>query len=348
MEGTMDTEVKDTTTDVVKGQILTYSFTNIDTIEKSAHGKDKPRRYIKGLANANTVDRIGDRVDPGAFVKAKDAFMKLPMVFYNHDWSTPIGKVVEYIPSEKGLEVEIELGYDFEPAETVWKMIQQGLLKAFSIGFRPKTIEHDVENDIYNITDLELMEVSVVTIPMNTESLFEVTKDGNLKSITLPDEKGQWVTYKDFIKGLEDTKKPIEEPADQVVSCTYISKNAVECTVCGTENICIVDSVNKYSKEIPICSKCFVSKYEATFTKGWVEASSLHTERTKSNEAIEEVTTKLGEALDCIKSLNKKIKSLEEKVLDTTVELSNYKIAADAANTLSDLTKYLENLVVED
>ena len=57
-----------------------------------------------------------------------------------------------------------------------YNLIKEGILKAFSVGFRVKEADYDVNTDIFVIKDVELYEVSVVSVPANQDSLFEVSK----------------------------------------------------------------------------------------------------------------------------------------------------------------------------
>lgn len=193
------------TTNTVLGRV--HSFTLKDYKADTSGG-----RRIKGYANASTVDRGQEVVDPKAFKSSLDKYMENPIVFYNHDWDSAIGRVVEAKITSRGLMVDIEIGKGFEPADKVWAQIQQGILKAFSIGFRPITMEFDNEEEILTIKDMELYEVSVVTIPMNRESLFEITED-RLTSIKVMDN-GNFVNYKSLLPKMETKSVEVLEPVE--------------------------------------------------------------------------------------------------------------------------------------
>jgi HK97 family phage prohead protease len=178
------------TTNTVLGRV--HSFTLKDF--KAGTGDS---RRIKGYANASTIDRGNEIVEPKAFKSSIDKYMENPIVFYNHDWDSAIGRVVDAKITSKGLLVDIEIGKGFEPADKVWAQIEQGILKAFSIGFRPTLMEFDPDEELLVIKDMELYEVSVVTIPMNRESLFEITED-RLTNIKIMDN-GNFVNYKSLL-----------------------------------------------------------------------------------------------------------------------------------------------------
>ncbi|MFP9035653.1 HK97 family phage prohead protease, partial [Enterococcus faecalis] len=56
---------------------------------------------------------------------------------------------------------------------------KNGVLKTLSIGFRCLDAEWDEATDIFIIKDLELYEVSVVSVPCNQDSTFNLAKSMN-------------------------------------------------------------------------------------------------------------------------------------------------------------------------
>jgi len=90
-----------------------------------------------------------------------------------HDHSQPIGKVVEHSITDQGLEIVAEIS---KAAGNVADLIKDEVLKTFSIGFSIKDADYDNAKDIFTIKDLELFEVSVVSVPANQDSTFSVAK----------------------------------------------------------------------------------------------------------------------------------------------------------------------------
>ncbi len=208
--------------EVVLGRVHSYTLKDL----KTKVNEDSGARRISGLANAATVDRGDEFVEPQAFKSSLSKFMENPVVFYNHDWDEPIGTVVGADITSKGLFVEIEIGKGFEPADKVWSQIQQGILKAFSIGFRPLRVEFDEKSEVLTIKDMELFEVSVVTIPMNRESLFEITEN-RATGVKLMDN-GFYVSYKSLVpKSEEKTEDEIVEDKSTEIT-TYVDDTALK------------------------------------------------------------------------------------------------------------------------
>lgn len=137
---------------------------------------DSQRRIIKGWANTRFLDRVGDVVDPNAFKDTLQMYLKNPVVLYQHDQDHPIGKTLSASIQPDGLWVEIEILPAGKSAkiDEVWNLIEFGALSAFSIGY--KTLEVDFQDDFFLLSNLELLEISVVSIPANRESLFSVAK----------------------------------------------------------------------------------------------------------------------------------------------------------------------------
>lgn len=134
---------------------------------------------IRGFANTISKDRAGD-VIPASAWKTSNAltnYMKNPIILFGHDHRRPIGKCIDLNPTEIGLEIECEIYESSDPA--IFSLIKNGVLKTFSIGFRCLDAEWDEATDIFIIKDLELYEVSVVSVPCNQDSTFNLAKSMN-------------------------------------------------------------------------------------------------------------------------------------------------------------------------
>jgi len=147
---------------------------HIDSLFEKKEG-DNGSILIKGYANTTDKDRVGDVILKEAW-KTKSAltnYLKNPIILAYHDRSQPIGQMVEHNITDKGLEIVAEIS---ESAGGVYNLVKDGILKAFSVGFRVKDADYDSKTEIFVIKDLELHEVSVVSIPANADSLFSLAK----------------------------------------------------------------------------------------------------------------------------------------------------------------------------
>ncbi|MFO0607276.1 MAG: HK97 family phage prohead protease [Polyangiales bacterium] len=133
----------------------------------------KDARTIDVVASTDAEDRYGEVVEQ---VWQLDAYAANPVVLYAHECDElPIGKA-ENVRVESGqlLATLRFVSGDVNPkAEQVWQLIQEGVLRAVSVGFIPHTYrwEKQADREVLVLTDNELVEISVVPVPANPEAL---------------------------------------------------------------------------------------------------------------------------------------------------------------------------------
>jgi HK97 family phage prohead protease len=153
-------------------KVLELSFPFI--IDKDSGESDDKSITITGYANTTTKDRQGDVIVAEAWTKGGlTNYSKNPIVLAYHKHDRPIGFSKSLAVDAGGLKVVAEIS---ATAKDVYQLIKEGILKAFSVGFRVKDADYDSATDIFVIKDVELYEVSVVSVPANQDSLFEVSK----------------------------------------------------------------------------------------------------------------------------------------------------------------------------
>lgn len=133
---------------------------------------------IEGFASTEDLDRGYDVTHAEAFTKAIDMYMLNPVMLYMHNMTDPIGKIVSAsVVKGKGLFVR---GYVSKDAVGVRQKIVEGILRAFSFGFNITKFHEEKpgasQRIIRHITGLELLEISIVSIPMNQRALFSMAK----------------------------------------------------------------------------------------------------------------------------------------------------------------------------
>lgn len=136
-------------------------------VKKSGGGQ------IEGMASTPVLDRAQDIVEPAAFAQALKIFMQNPILLFNHNYDHVAGHIDEAQVTDDGLFVKATVN-DRE----VWDQVKQGDLRAFSIGYIPKRWrfeEHDGK-EVRVIEEVDLLEISIVSVPANQESLFNVAK----------------------------------------------------------------------------------------------------------------------------------------------------------------------------
>jgi len=152
---------------------------------------------IRGFASTPSEDRYGDIVEPNAFKKALKKYMQNPQILLMHDPYETIGLATSAQITEKGLMIEAELSPDgSEKIDVALTRVKQGKLRTLSIGYIPlktkfvhkDTGEEITQEDYYDlpykqwkeykrvITELDLVENSVVSTPANADAIFTVQK----------------------------------------------------------------------------------------------------------------------------------------------------------------------------
>lgn len=147
-------------------------------IKAKSEGGNSKERMIEGYFTTVDVDRSRDIVKPSALAGAISTFMKNPILCFNHDWSEGIGRIMSIQLDEYGCKVQAKIAEGTPMADKVWTLINQGVYNAFSFAFRVLGRESggSDEDPIDVITNLDLLEVSVVTIPCNANATFSIVK----------------------------------------------------------------------------------------------------------------------------------------------------------------------------
>ena len=163
------------------------------SFETKAISKKTKSLKIAGYANTTTKDRANDIVTAEAWAKGVDNYRKNPVLLYQHKHDNPIGRVENIRVDRKGIFVEAAVSEAAEKNHGVQTLIKDGALKSFSVGFRVKDGKYNRDDDSMLITDVELLEISVVSVPCNQESLFSIRKSFETDS-----------EYEEFKKSLKE------------------------------------------------------------------------------------------------------------------------------------------------
>lgn len=158
--------------------------------------------YISGYASCNVPDRAGDVIPSSVWNAGITNFLKNPIVLAFHDHDDPIGRVVEHKIDEKGLWVKARIS----AAAEVFNLIKDNVLTAFSVGFRVLDAEYNSITELFVIKELELIEISVVSVPCHQDSLFSLSKSF--------DSENEYQTFKTLFAKSSDSAKGLEPSAD--------------------------------------------------------------------------------------------------------------------------------------
>jgi HK97 family phage prohead protease len=133
---------------------------------------------IRGMASTDHQDRANDVIRAEAWDKGGlDNFKNNPIILFNHNYDKPIGRATGLKVTPNGLELEAKISKS--APDSVAQLIKEGILGAFSVGFRVKDADYIKETDGLMIKDAELFEVSVVSVPCNQAATFSVAKSFN-------------------------------------------------------------------------------------------------------------------------------------------------------------------------
>jgi HK97 family phage prohead protease len=135
------------------------------------------RRELEGVATTPSPDRMGDIVEP------KGAVFKLPIpLVWQHNSEKPVGEVYSAKVTNNGISVKARIvkiedpGSLKERLDEVWQTIKHKLVRGFSIGFSPLESSQIKDTFSYRFTSWEWLELSLVTIPANSEATIQVVK----------------------------------------------------------------------------------------------------------------------------------------------------------------------------
>ena len=160
---------------------------------------DEPNSlYIEGYASTVDRDRQGDVIPVKAWEKGMGNYLRNPVVLAYHDHSNPIGRMTEYKVDSKGLWIKARISN----AAKQFQLIKDGILTAFSVGFKVIDADYDNQTEIFTIKELELVEISVVSVPANQNTLFDLSKAFD-DAEQYKSFKEQFATQGQSAKGLE-------------------------------------------------------------------------------------------------------------------------------------------------
>ena len=124
-------------------------------------------------------DLGGDVMVEGAFAKSiASKGAKGVKLLYQHKADEPIGVFDEIIEDRKGLRVKGRLAMGTQKGREVYELMKMGAIDGLSIGYRvsPKGAMYDERGKKRMLKEVDLMEISAVTFPMNTRARVQAVK----------------------------------------------------------------------------------------------------------------------------------------------------------------------------
>ena len=139
-------------------------------------------------------DLGNDVIEKGAFTKSiKRRTNKGVKLLYQHKSDMPIGVFDEIKEDDHGLVVKGRLALKTQAGAEAYELLKMGALDGLSIGFKinPSEVSYDRRSNKRIIKEVDLMEVSLVTFPMNPQA-------------TVRSVKGQEISIREWEKGMRD------------------------------------------------------------------------------------------------------------------------------------------------
>lgn len=141
---------------------------------------DEAKGMFSGYASIfGNKDLGNDVVVQGAFqksIRAKGA-RKIKMLF-QHDTKEPIGVYTKVREDAQGLYVEGKLAMQTQKGREVYELMKMGAIDGLSVGYRvdAKGYSYDDRGKKRYLKQVDLMEISAVTFPMNPKARVNAVK----------------------------------------------------------------------------------------------------------------------------------------------------------------------------
>ena len=150
-------------------------------------------RMIKGYASVfGNLDSDMDVINKGAFNRSikewgPEGMDRIKLVA-QHDISRPVARITQLKEDSNGLYMEAKFG-THRDGEDYYAMAKDGIINEFSVGFVPVQKEEN-EKGGYDISQIKLYEVSMVTVAANEEAIVTEVKSANpLKLVKQVEDK---------------------------------------------------------------------------------------------------------------------------------------------------------------
>ena len=194
--------------------------------------------HIEGYASVfNVKDEQGETVLPGAFKKSIESAMKtgkMPKMLWQHDARKPIGVWEDMYEDDHGLVVKGKLLLELKHGREAWSLLKNRAIDGLSIGYRnPRKVLSNSDNFL---SDIDLLEISIVTFPACTDATIDTVKSEDQNLI-----KNKDMQFNDVVLDVE--KK--EEVADVLPKTKKSSKNANKIAKKNEENLVVKEEDNK-------------------------------------------------------------------------------------------------------
>jgi phage head maturation protease len=220
------------------GAILSVKDANGRAVGKRKGYDPEMQLVIHGMANRNMIDRYEEVLNPVGCDSRN--FMLNPVLLAHHSYYCPIGQVTMVQPEDDGVHFEAWIGDPTkapltEMQQEMRSLVAQGILKTVSVGFIPRRIKQAVygkQGEIVDpamIEEWELLELSVVAVPCNPESVFDMKHLG--PSARLFVDLAQRMGNATIENASQKTAAPVQRSVEQITEELAVSAMTVQTLV---------------------------------------------------------------------------------------------------------------------
>jgi HK97 family phage prohead protease/HK97 family phage major capsid protein len=296
-----------------KNKVL-YLNSAFTTKELSSADEPIDSIYIEGLASTSDVDRMGDVIPPSVWERGMENYLKNPIILAYHEHDDPCGRMTDHKITDAGLWIKARIS----AAAEVFDLVRDGILTAFSVGFRIKDAEYNAAAEVFLIKEVELIEISVVSVPANQNTLFSLSKAFK-DAEEYKQFKEQFVKMDASAKELEtsnDTKSSSikEWNMDPKELQAMLDKAAKDAAEQATKAILDAQAAEKAKKEADAKAQ---AELDAKI-KSAVEAS-VTTVSTGAEDLLKEITKRLEDSEKTSKTV---LEGLEATIKEKAEELA--------------------------
>ena len=265
-------------------EVLGLKMTNTINVDKDVEGKALGDLEIEMIGSTESLDRDGESIALDAW--DLKMFKKNPVILPQHNYSRPaIGKAKDVRIKDGALVFKIEFPEDgINPeADTYRKLYKAGFMNASSVGFIPKTWEDGdgKKTPFRKFTKVELLELSLVSVPSNPTALMTakskgLVNDEELKAIGLE------VKSEDPNMLLNDNHMKMHEEIREFIEMASVKFAYIDGFIAGSKDATVLEE----KAETPTIS------YISELLRGKSEAKSTESSSTDLTEALKDTSLK--------------------------------------------------------
>ena len=321
---------------------------NLTSTFKALNEDDDGGIHICGMASTADFDRAGDTISSEAWTKGGLAnFEKNPIILFNHDYNHPIGRATGLKVTDNGLELKAKISKNATvPSGNVSNLVKDGVLGAFSVGFRVKDADYLTETDGLKIKDAELFEVSVVSVPCNQAATFSLSK-----SFDSMDEYNEF--KKQFTNSVDLAGQPLAKTEDsEIASDTPERDENVQKEIkMSEENTTPGIDLEAFAKKVAEETAAKIAMKQAESKAAEEKAAQEATAKAAAEaeaKAAQETEVKTAIKVGVESGADRLMADVEAKLAEKDANFNEViaKFAADLAEKEEELTKMRESKAV--